>query len=124
MGLKEWCSMEDLANIYLIELENKEEFKRLLFLKKEIEKKYSNLIIAMKTKEAIYLEAKDKKDHYDLEKAKKEFSIAKVNLYSKEEVKEYFMLENKINRMLDEDFNDIKKSISNKFKKRYIIDLN
>jgi len=116
--------MEDLANIYLIELENKEEFKRLLFLKKEIEKKYSNLIIAMKTKEAIYLEAKDKKDYYDLEKAKKEFSIAKVNLYSKEEVKEYFLLENKINRMLDEDFNDIKKSISNKFKKRYIIDLN
>lgn len=115
--------MEDLANIYLNELENKEEFKRLLFLKKEIEKKYSNLIIAMKTKEAIYLEAKDKKDHYDLDKAKMEFSLAKANLYSKEEVKEYFMLENKINQMLDEDFNDIKESISNKFKKKFIVNI-
>lgn len=113
--------MEDLALNYLIELENKEEFIELLNLKKEIEKKYGNLIISMKTKEAIYLEALDKKEHYDLEKVKKEFIEAKTNLYSKEEVKRYFLLENRINQILNNDFNEIKKSISNKFLESHTI---
>lgn len=115
--------MEDLANIYLQELENREEFIELLNLKVLIEKKYGNLIIAMKTKEAIYLEALDKKDHYNLDLVKKEFSQAKASLYSKEEVKKYFELEKKLNKILESDFNHIKEAISNKFLKKHMLEI-
>ena len=107
--------MFELIDLYIDELKEKEEFKRLLELKVIIEKKYSNLIISLKTKEAFYLEAIDKEGHYDLAKVKQDFINAKTNLYSKEEVKEYFELERKINKIMENDFNDIKKSISNKF---------
>ena len=113
--------MEDLVSLYIDELKEKEDFKRLLELKRIIDKKYSNLIIALKTKESIYLDSLYKPSHYDEVKVKKEFIEAKTNLYSKEEVKEYFSLERKINNLLDNDLNDIKESISNKFSKKNIV---
>ena len=54
---------------------------------------------------------------------KKKFMEAKTKLYSKEEVKEYFLLESKINAMLEEDMNSLKDSISNKFKKQHSLKL-
>jgi hypothetical protein len=113
--------MQEFVELYTNELKDSSDFKRLLELKRIIDKKYSNLIISLKTKEAIYLDSIDKPNHYDIDKVKKEFMEAKTNLYSKEEVKEYFSLERKINNMLEMDLNDIKESISNKFTKNNIV---
>ena len=115
--------MEELAKDYVNKIEELEEFKRLLELKRIIDKKYALLIISFKTKEAAFLEAKERPDIFNLDEAKKNFVEAKSKLYSKEEVKEYFILERKINKTLEDDMNDLKKSISNKFKEYHSISI-
>lgn len=107
--------MYELAIEYVEKLKNKEEFKRLIELKKIIDSKYSKLIISLKNKEAKYHEALEYPNYYDLSTIQSEFSIAKAELYSKPEVKEYFKLEGIINDLLSDDINDLKASISNKF---------
>ena len=104
----------NLEDIYINELMKETEFKRLIELKKIIDKKYGMKIVAFKNKEALYLEAKENK-YMDLDKARKEFQRVKVELYSYQEVKEYFELERKIQEMIASDMNELKKSISNKF---------
>lgn len=113
--------MEDLVNAYVDELKDKEEFKRLLALKKYIDNNYSSLIVKLKNKEAKYLEAKQYPNQYDVDKAQREFSEAKAELYSKEEVKEYFKLERFLNELLNDDINELKESISNKFTKEELM---
>ena len=108
--------MEELIGDYVAKIKDTEEFKRLLELKKLIDNNYASLIIKFKNKEAMYLEAKEYPNQYDLNRIQKEFSEAKTLLYSKPEVKEYFMLERKINENLTSDINDLKESISNKFR--------
>lgn len=109
--------MFDLIDKYVDELTESKEFKRLLQLKKIIDSKYGLLIISLKTKEAKYLEAKQYGDYYpNLKDLQLEFSNAKKELYSKEEVVEYFNLEKSIQAMLDDDFNELKYEISNKLK--------
>lgn len=103
----------NLEQIYINELLKEEDFKRLLELKKIIDKKYALKIIAFKNKEALYLEAKDNK-YIDERKARLEFQEKKKELYSLPEVVEYFSLERKINEMIEKDLNEIKASISNK----------
>ena len=49
--------IEDLVEEYFNELKESSDFKRLLELKDYINKNYANLIIGMKTKESLYLEA-------------------------------------------------------------------
>ena len=109
--------MEDLIREYAKEIMEMEEFKRLLELKDIINKKYSLLIVSFKTKEANYNEAKERPEIFDLRTAQKEFQDAKIKLYSKDEVKEYFKLERLINERLESDMNCLKESISNKFLK-------
>lgn len=113
--------MENLVNDYINNLSDKPEFKRLIELKKYIDSNYARLIVKLKNKEAKYLEAKEYPNQYDLIKCQKEFSEAKSELYSKEEVKEYFKLERKLNELLNDDINDLKESISNKFMKDEIL---
>ena len=115
--------MENLALEYVNEIEQTKEFKRLIELKNIINKKYGLLIIGFKNSEAKYLEAKERPEIYDLDGAKRNFIEAKTKLYSKEEVKEYFLLEAKINEILETDMNILKDSISNKFKKNHILKL-
>ncbi len=109
--------MEDLVKEYIDEIENSDDFKRLLELKDIINKEYAPLIISFKMKEAEYMEAKERPEIFDLNQKQKEFSMAKANLYSKEYVKEYFMLEEKINKNINKDLDELKDLISNKFLK-------
>ena len=109
--------MYELAENYIKELEKNEEFIEFINLKKEIDKKYAMLIVKFKNKEALYLEAKEKPYAYNLEKAQNEFIEAKKELYSKEEIIKYFNLERKIQSLINDDINEIKESISNKFTK-------
>ena len=113
--------MDELVKDYVNKIEELDEFKRLLELKDLINKKYGLLIISFKTKEAKYLEAKERGNIFDLDLAKKEFQEAKTKLYEKEEVKEYFILERKLNSILEDDINELKRSISNKFKEYHSI---
>lgn len=103
-----------LDEMYIEKLKEEPELKRLLELKDIINKKYVLKIVSFKNKEALYLEAKENK-YLDYNKAKEEFIKIKKELYSIPEVKEYFLLERKINEMIESDLNEIKSSISNKF---------
>lgn len=104
----------NLEDIYINELKKEPIFQRLIELKKIIDKKYGMKIVAFKNKEALYLEAKENK-YMDLDKARREFQRVKAELYSYEEVKEYFLVEQKVNKMIEKDMNELKSSISNKF---------
>lgn len=116
--------MNDLIELYIKELKDSYEFKRLLELKDIINNKYSKQIISLKTKEAKYLEAKEYKDYYpNFIEIQNGFKEAKKELYSKEEVKEYFKLERMIQESLDKDINSLMESISNKFKTKNIISI-
>ncbi len=114
-------TIDEIIDLYYSELRKSEEYKRLLELKEYINSNYKNLIIGMKTKESIYLDSKEKGYLTDL--IANDFSAAKTKLFEKEEVKEYFKLEAKINEILNNDFNDLKSSISNKFKEKRLIKL-
>lgn len=109
--------MEDLADLYVKEFSETKEFKEIKELKKVIDEKYKKEIIQMKNLEQQYTEAKKYADYYpqfsDLQKA---FVLAKKELYEKPEVIRYFQLERQLQKELDEDMNDIKAIISNKFK--------
>ncbi len=101
----------DLADLYADQLIHSSDFMRLLELKELIKKELSNKIIAFKTAEAKYGNY-----HPVLKEYQRKFTVAKTNLYSEAYVKEYIQLERKIQSSLNADFNDLKKSISNKFK--------
>ncbi|MDE6407652.1 MAG: YlbF family regulator [Anaeroplasmataceae bacterium] len=110
----------DLADDYAKEVINSPDFQRLLEVKEEIKKTLSGKIMAFKTAEAKYLEAKAYgKYHPDLEEYKKRFIETKTRLFSESLVKEYKELETKIQEKLNQDINDLKKSVSNKFKLNY-----
>lgn len=110
----------DLAEDYGNEIINSPDFQRLLVVKEEIKKNLSGKIMAFKTAEAKYLEAKEYgKYHPNLEEYKKKFVETKTNLFNESLVKEYKELESKIQARLNRDVNDLKKSVSNKFKLNY-----
>ena len=107
----------DMAEEYADSVIESEDFKRYIELKEEIRKTLGMKIIAFKTKEAKYVEAKSYGNyHPDLKRYQEEFQIAKTNLYSHPLMVEYKELERKIQSKLDEDLNDLKSTISNKFK--------
>ena len=107
----------DMAEEYANSIIESPYFKRYLELKEEIRKTLSGKIIAFKTKEAKYVEAKSYGNyHPDLKKYQEEFQIAKANLYSHPLMVEYKELERKIQSKLDSDLNDLKSTVSNKFK--------
>lgn len=107
--------MDDLIDKYVNDFSNSEDFKKLKELKKLIDDKYKKEILLFKTALDKYQEALKYPDYYDMKKIRNDLSKAKSNLYSKEDVIEYLKLENSLQVTLDNDFNDIKKSISNKF---------
>ncbi len=102
----------DLALEYFNELKELDDFKKLINLKKLIDMKYQKEIISFKTAESFYLESKDNKYYPNRDDIKKRFIEAKRCLYSKEEVKRYFDLQNKLDEILKNDFNEIRESIS------------
>jgi hypothetical protein len=105
-----------MENKYVDIIVNTEEFKRLKELKIIIDNKYTKEIISFKRCEANYLEASLHKEYYsNYEEITRKLSEAKAILYNKEEVKEYLKLERVIQEMLNNDFNELKQAISNKF---------
>ena len=110
----------DLADDYANDVINSPDFQRLLEVKEEIKKTLSGKIMAFKTAEARYLEAKEYgKYHPNLEEYKNKFIETKTKLFNESLVKEYKELESKIQNKLNHDINDLKKSVSNKFKLNY-----
>ena len=70
------------------------------------------------TKESIYLDALEHKDYYpNFDKIRDEFVNAKAKLYSNSHVKRYLDLERRIQFLINDDINELKESISNKFTK-------
>ena len=117
--------MQELIDEYINEIKNSDDFKKLIELKKLIDSKYQSLIMSFNVKRDNYFEAEKNKNYYqDFDLIKKEYIDIKTQLFSKEEVKEYINLENKINNRLDEDFNMVKESISSKFGKSKRININ
>ncbi|MDE6660894.1 MAG: YlbF family regulator [Anaeroplasmataceae bacterium] len=110
----------DLAEDYAEEIINSADFKRLLEIREEIKKNLSGKIMAFKTAEAKYMEAKAYgKYHPNLEEYKSRFIETKTRLFSESLVQEYKELESKMQEKLNQDINDLKKSVSNKFKLNY-----
>ena len=109
--------MYELIDNYFNNLIELPEFKRLLELKDIIRKKYALLIVGFKTNEANYEDAKRYKDHMDdFDLLREKLVESKRKLYEKEEVKEYFELEKKIQNIINADLDYLKESISPKFK--------
>ncbi len=109
--------MYELIDDYFNNLIELPEFKRLLELKDIIRKKYSLLIVGFKTNEANYEEAKRYKDFMgDFDVLREKLVESKRKLYEKEEVKEYFELEKKIQNIINDDLDALKLSISPQFK--------
>lgn len=101
---------------YINDLLNDNTMQELLNLKKIIDSKYKDLIIRFKNKEAKYLEAKPMASYYpNFNSLQNEFREAKSELYSKEEVIKYFQLEKTLQAKINDDINELKSSISNKF---------
>lgn len=110
--------MEELIDGYINEIKNSDDFLKLIELKKLIDKKYQSLIMSFNVKKDNYFKALENKKYYkDFDVIEKDYRDIKTELFSKEEVKEYINLENKLNNKLDDDFNKIKESISSKFGK-------
>ena len=107
----------DLAEEYANSIIESEEFKRFIETKELIRKTLSGKIVAFKTKEAKYIEAKSYGNyHPDLKRYQEEFQKAKANLYNEPLMLEYKELEHKLQSKIDSDLNDLKGTISNKFK--------
>ena len=113
-----------MAELYINDLKNDPSYKRLLELNKIIKEKYSLLIIGFKTAESYYNEAKEK-NYPDsvIKDLGLKFQEKKIELYTKEEVVEYKNLERKISGKINEDFNRLKLSITNKFNTNNLIKL-
>ena len=105
----------DLADLYAEKILNSDDFKRFVELNKIIKKELSKEILSFKREESIYNDAsKYGKYHPDLKKYQVNLSEAKRKLYSNPLMIEYKKLELKIQSDLNNDFNELKKSISNK----------
>ncbi|MDE5856666.1 MAG: hypothetical protein K2H06_06430, partial [Anaeroplasmataceae bacterium] len=78
----------DLADDYANDVINSPDFQRLLEVKEEIKKTLSGKIMAFKTAEARYLEAKEYgKYHPNLEEYKNKFIETKTKLFNESLVK-------------------------------------
>lgn len=92
------------------------DFKRMLELRECIKKTLAGKIMAFKTAEAKFLEAREYGlYHPDLKKYQKQYIEKKKSLYENPLIMEYKKLERSIQKKLDDDMDDLKKSISNKF---------
>lgn len=106
----------DDAIAYANTIINSSEFKRMKELRGCIKTTLSGKIMAFKTAEAKFFEAKEYGTfHPDLKKYQQLYVEKKKNLYEDPMIIEYKKLERTIQKKLDDDLNDLKKSISNKF---------
>ena len=115
--------MKYIVDDYVNEITDNDDFKKLIELKKIIDSKYKNEIISFKTAESKYLEASNYGKYYpNLEELRRDFSNKKKELYSKEEVREYFDLERKINESINNDINELKEIVlDNKYNNKKCI---
>jgi hypothetical protein len=115
--------MENIVDDYVNEITDNDDFKKLIELKRIIDSKYKNEIISFKTAESKYLEASNYGKYYpNLEELRRDFSNKKKELYSKEEVREYFDLERKINDSINNDINELKEIVlDNKYNNKKCI---
>lgn len=118
----EEIELYDLAFEYAKTIINSSDFQRLIYLSKCIEQNLKEEINMFKKASIKYGDALEYgKYHPNLKDYQIELSEAKTKLYSNELVIEYKTLEQKIQSKLNCDLNELKKSISNKFKLDNII---
>ncbi len=113
----DYSKVLDALDEYIIDFKNSTNFIEYQELKLEINKVLKKEILAFKNAESLYLEAKTYgKYHPSLNDYQKKFVIAKEDLYSKELVIKFLKLESLLQEELDSFTNNIKESISNKYK--------
>lgn len=107
---------DTFTNQYIEEIKQNDDFIQYLKLKDIINISYKKEIIRLKNAEALYLDSKEHPINYpDLKKVQLSFVEAKKCLYEKEEVHQFFTLEKKIQRRIDQDLDELKNTVSNKF---------
>lgn len=101
---------------YIEEIKQNEDFIQYLKLKDIINSSYKKEIIRLKNAEALYLDSKEHPANYpDLKKVQLSFVEAKKSLYEKKEVQQFFSLEKKIQKRMDQELDELKNTVSNKF---------
>ena len=107
--------MEQTYNL-ISEIKQDKDYLRYKELKKIIENKYKVETANFRIANDNFSEAKKYgKYHPDLLKYQHELMDCKKELYSKEEVKEYFTLERRLNKELKEFTNKLTSTVTNKY---------
>lgn len=96
---------EKITNDYLNYLNNDPDYLKLIELANIINNKYYYLINDFNIKKE-YLAKADNK-YYDFDKLKEDYRLAKVKLYSKEEVQTYLEIRRKIENKINNDLKEI-----------------
>lgn len=102
----DYIKLNDAITIEINKMKETKEFKEFITLKEEINNKYIVLVNDFKNKKLKYEEASIYKEYYPgFSKIKDEYLKIKSELFSKEELKKYFvllhLLEDKYNEILD-----------------------
>lgn len=88
----DYLEFNKVVDATIEEIKQGEEYLSLMAIYEKINSKYHDLVIAFnKAKEDLVSALEYGKYHPDLNKIKKEYQVCKAELFSKEEVKEYFL---------------------------------
>ena len=121
----DYVNILNKTDAYIKSVIDSNDFQELLALKKQIDDELKDLIIKFNTAKDRYYEAqKYGKYHPSISDYKKNLLELKKELYSNSLVKKYFSLQNKVQKKINDFLNDLKASISNKFKKNESININ
>lgn len=113
----DYVNILNKTDAYIKSVIDSNDFQELLSLKKQIDAELKDLIIKFNIAKDRYYEAqKYEKYHPSLSDYKKNLLVLKKELYSNSLVKKYFSLQNKVQKEINDFLNDLKASISNKFK--------
>lgn len=121
----DYVNILNKTDAYIKSVIDSNDFQELLALKKQIDDELKDLIIKFNTaKDRYYGAQKYGKYHPSISDYKKNLLELKKELYSNSLVKKYFSLQNKVQKEINDFLNDLKASISNKFKKNESININ
>lgn len=96
---------EEIINKYLEDLDNNLLFKELIKINEEIKNKYFYLLSNFQITKSELEKANKKYSNYN--DLKNKYQIAKTNLFSKEEVKRYFEIRNKLEDLINNDLKSV-----------------
>lgn len=96
---------EEIINKYLNDLDNNLLFKKVIELNKLIKEKYFYLLSEYELSKSNLEKANKYYSNYN--DLKNKYQKAKTNLFSKEEVKEYFKIRNKLEDLINNDLKSV-----------------